>query len=251
MRTWPLALLAAGLLAPAAAALDVGALADLDELERTAQRLLLPGGDVGVGDAVHRAARGPDAPSAGGAGPAPPPALADDARGALLWLLAAGGGAAMAGWRHVHRRNVLDHPGRLAILQLLRRQPGLHLRAIARATGLPAQRAAYHLRMLERLGLVASRSLGGKRCYHEAGLRPEVKRALLDASLAPSPAQQRVLALLAQRPGLSQSEVARQLGMLPGRARWHLRRLAARGALVEARAGKALTYRPASIGPRP
>jgi len=192
------------------------------------------------------------APASGGAGAIPPASPAGNLlRGALVYLLAVGGGlgGALVGWRHLHQRNVLDHPTRMAILALVRAQPGVHLHALARATGLPAQQAAYHLHTLERMGLIASQKVAGRRCYHEASAAGEVRRALLEASRTPGPAAQQVLEFIASNPGASQSEVARQLGMLPGTARWHLRRLAEQGALVEAREGKALTYRPATDSP--
>lgn len=256
-------LLLAGLLfLPPAAAVELVEIPSLDEATRGLERLVVPRGEApSLGEAVQRAVQpatpGPWQPGAsaqGSAGPSPPAPLAEAAgRAALMWLLAAGGGASLVGlgWRHLHRRNVLDHPARLAILQLLRQQPGMHVRAIARATSQPVQQAAYHLRVLERLGLVASQSLAGRKCYHEAGVAPEVRRALLEAAMMPSPSARQVLAFIAAHPGASQSEVARQLGMLPGRARWHLRRLAEQGSLVEARQGKALTYRPRAPSSHP
>lgn len=262
---WVVAL-ASLLLLPSAAAL-AGGWQDLEE--HSLDGIVAPLGEAAsVNDLLRRGVQpggrggAPGSTDSGftpswSAGPAPPAELAA-AAGAdlLLWALAAGSLASTVGlgWRHLHRRNVLDHPARVAILALLRQQPGLHLRAVARATGQPVQRAAYHLDVLERLGLVASQELAGKRCYHEAGIGADVRRALLDAAMQPSPAARDVLAFVAANPGASQSEVARRLGMLPGRARWHLRRLAGQGALVEAREGKALTYRPrppVSTGPRP
>lgn len=256
MRLLPVALIGLALMGPAAAqAPDVldGAVHALE------MHVVSLGGAPSLHDAVEGAVRpaarladdpvlGPSSPMAAqAAGPAAPSQVASAlAADALLWLLAVGGGATAAGlgWRHLHRRNVLDHPARLGILLLLRRSPGLHLRGIARESGLSVQRAAYHLDTLERLGLVASQDLAGKRCYHEAGVAQEVRRALLEAAQLPGPAARDVLAFIATHPGASQSEVARQLGMFPGSARWHLQRLAAQGTLVEAREGKALTYRP-------
>ena len=250
-----LALAAAMVLFPSAPAAAPGDVLDepLRALERHA--VLSRGEAVSIGNVVERVVAGEEPVAQGAAAISPGNAVAGAARAAVLWLLGVGGAASAvaAGWRHVQRRNALDHPTRVALLALIRRQPGLHLRALARATAQPVQRAAYHLQVLERLGLVASQRLGGRRCYHEAGVAPEVRRALLEAAALPGPAARDVLAFIATHPGASQSEVARQLGMLPGRARWHLRRLAAQGALVEAREGKARTYRPPPLnsGPRP
>lgn len=210
----------------------------------------LPGTDPVTG--------GPALLATSGAGPsAGAPSAQAAGSEALLWLLGFGGLATGigVGWRHLHPRNVLDHPTRLGLLALLRAQPGLHLRGVARAAGLPVQRAAYHLDTLERLGLVASQDIGGKRCYFEAGAGAQVRRALQEAALEPGAVARDVLAFIHAHPGANQSEVARELGLLPGRARWHLQRLAAQGRLDEARVGKALTYHPrgpgASTGLRP
>ncbi|HEV8361090.1 MAG TPA: winged helix-turn-helix transcriptional regulator [Candidatus Thermoplasmatota archaeon] len=251
MRAAALLLLLA-LAAPAAAT----PLEDAGEALERASRLRLPPRDASVGEAVRDAVAPPPDPVAPqAAGPLPPPeAVARAGADVLLWALAAGGFAASVGlgWRHLHARNVLDHPQRAAILALIRAQPGLHLRALARATSQPVQQAAYHLRVLERLGYARAQSIGGKKCYFEPGAAPEVRRALLEASLQPGEAAQRVLDVVQRNPGASQSEVARELGILPGAARWHLHRLATQGKLDEAREGRALTYRPrVSSGPRP
>lgn len=256
------------LLAPTVAALDLVEVPPWDEAVHGLGRLVVPlGQPPSLNDAVERSLRpapvvdpvsGWTAPpaQAASAGPAPPAQAAASAGvDLLLWALAFGGAATAVGlgWRHLHARNALEHPTRLAMLALLRAQPGLHLRALARASGLAVQRAAYHLDAMERLGLVASQDIGGKRCYFEAGAGPEVRRALADAALQPGATARDVMAFIAAHPGASQSEVARSLGLLPGSARWHLRRLTEHGSLSEAREGKALTYRPRgpSSGPRP
>jgi DNA-binding transcriptional ArsR family regulator len=243
------ALLAVVVLVPAA-----GALPGLDAAQELVRHVFAPTPGAGVGEVVRETVT-PAPVESQASGPAPPAQIAERAAGdALLWLLAAGGmaGSVALGWRHLHRANVLDHAGRVALLRLLRAQPGLHLRALARATGQPAAQADYHLRVLDRMGLVGSQMLAGRKCYHEAGAAPEVRRALAEQALQPGEAAKRVLAFVLTHPGASQSEVARELGMLPGSARWHLQRLATKGKLEEARAGKALVYRPrVSSGPRP
>jgi predicted transcriptional regulator len=238
---------------PTAQATDLVGVPDLLGGVDALQRLLVPQPDASLGQELRSWARpdpGPGAQSA--APPSPAGEAVGAAQDAVLWLLGALGGVAgvALGWRHLHLRNALDHPGRAAILQLLRRRPGLHLRAVARELGMPVQHANYHLRVLERVGLVKRLEAAGKVCWHEAGTPPEARRALLEAALLPSMAQQQVMAFIATHPGASQSEVARQLGMLQGRARWHLRKLVAQGKLLEQRQGKALVYQPSS-GPRP
>ena len=226
---------------PAAAAL-----APLDDAQEIVRHVFAPTAGPGLGGVAQQAVQPAPLDTQSG-GPALPAAVAARAgAGVQLWVLAAGGmaGSVALGWRHLHRANVLDHAGRVAILRLLRAQPGLHLRALARATGQSAAQVAYHLGVLERMGLVGSQMLGGRKCYHEAGAAPEVRRALQEQALQPSDAAKRVLAFILAHPGASQSEVARELDMLPGSARWHLQRLALQGRLEEARAGKALVYTP-------
>lgn len=242
-------------LLPSALAVDFVEVPPVDDAVRSLQKVALPTPtDMGLGGTLERAVR-PSASTPQSAGPAPPSEAAA-AAGAdlLLWLLAAGGAATTAflGWRHLQQGTLLDNPTRAHILGLLRAHPGLHLRALARGTDLSVAQAAYHLRVMERMGIVRSQRLAGKLCFHEAGAAPEVRRALQEAALQPGDAARRVLAFVADHPGASQSEVARELDMLPGSARHHLQRLTSQGALTETRAGKALTYAPRfNSGPRP
>lgn len=112
---------------------------------------------------------------------------------------------------------LLDNEKRQAVLSQLREEPGLHLRALARAVDMPLSTVAYHVRRLEEAGLIESRSDG-------------LKRRFLPASADPSqgPADDvraRLLAVIQEDPGVTQAEAARRLGVSRQLVHHHLQRL--------------------------
>lgn len=159
-------------------------------------------------------------------------------RGFEAWLLRIIG---FLGWKRVHASNAAAHAARAAILGRVRARPGTHLRALARELDLTPQNAAYHLRRLEALGLVASQRPGRQRRYFPV----EGGRALRDAGLVEAflanTRRKEMLAAVVEAPGIRAADLARRLGLRHGSAHWGLRRLVQRGLVVEDAAGYAPT----------
>lgn len=183
--------------------------------------------------------------AASSAGPAPPSALP----GPAPVLAAAGVGvAALAGlalkllgplYTRLDRAKVVGHPARRALLQLLEREPGVHLEAAQRALGVGAGTLAHHVGILERAGLLRVQRAGRFRRLYPAALNGQA--ALRDAALRP-PRSAALHKLVTEHPGVGLREAARLLGVPASSLQWHVARLEQAG-LVERRAG-ALHPRP-------
>lgn len=184
--------------------------------------------------------------AASSAGPAAPAALP----GPAPVLAAAGVGvAALAGlalkllgplYTRLDRAKVVGHPARRALLQLLEREPGVHLEAAQRALGVGAGTLAHHVGILERAGLLRVQRAGRFRRLYPAALNGQA--ALRDAALRP-PRSAALHKLVTEHPGVGLREAARLLGVPASSLQWHVARLEQAG-LVERRAG-ALHPRPA------
>lgn len=122
------------------------------------------------------------------------------------------------------RGEILEHPARERIYEAITTHPGLTVKALAEHTGSYIGAVAYHLRVLEHAGFVATRSEPAGRRVFPTGVR------LPD----PSPltaTQERILGVLRAGP-LSAKELAATLGTTRQGAHYHLRALEKRG-LVE------------------
>ncbi|HVL49274.1 MAG TPA: MarR family transcriptional regulator [Candidatus Thermoplasmatota archaeon] len=124
------------------------------------------------------------------------------------------------------RDDVTGHKLRAALLEAIKATPGVtftELRARFRAA---SGTLVHHLRTLERHRLVTSRRDGALRRFFVAGTSPAVL-----AATTPSPAQGRILAMLAEGP-LSQREIAERLGITKQGANHHVKTLARRGLIA-------------------
>lgn len=139
-------------------------------------------------------------------------------------------------YTRLQKREVLDHKTRERIHQLIVGQPGIHYSALKDATGLNAGALVHHLRTLERHGLVASRKEGILRRFYPVGAR------LPPAPAVPlTPTQERILALLDERP-LTQREMAQALGITQQGVSYHVKTLERKGKLMLERDGSEWRY---------
>jgi predicted transcriptional regulator len=126
------------------------------------------------------------------------------------------------------------HALRLRLLDIVVRYPGLHLREVARQAEIPASHAQYHLRVLERNGLIAAERQGENLRYYPTKATPvgdvpalgTADRELLQ--LLRRPAAFRVLLHLLSDGPLALSELARRCRVTPSTMAYHLERLRAR-----------------------
>lgn len=121
-------------------------------------------------------------------------------------------------------------PSRRRLLVLLQREPGSSLANAGRLLSISPRSVAYHVRLLERAGIVVVRRNAGKLCLYLNGTAPSREQG---ADAITHPFASRILSELSKGP-LSRPELR---GRIPTAPRttvyWHLRRLIALGWVQE------------------
>ncbi len=125
------------------------------------------------------------------------------------------------------------------ILGAIRTQPGIHYSRIRRDLNLPNGVTAYNLRLLLKEGLIVSVRDGNKRRFYPRGMR--VKHPAASLENIPKGLQNDILNLLEERPGMSQKEMCKALGMSQSLISYHLTALED-GRYVEVVQGKVKRY---------
>lgn len=135
---------------------------------------------------------------------------------------------------------VLGSGVRRRIYGLVQAEPGLSLSEVAQRAGLSWGATVHHLAVLRRSGLVVSLRHGRYRRWFASGAS-EPERRVQVAQLR-NAVSARVADLVAQRPGLSQKQLADALGMTPQAVHWHLARLAQAGLVQRVRDGREVRH---------
>lgn len=143
------------------------------------------------------------------------------------------------------RRDLLRHPVRRRIVDLLAQSPGLNKSRIARELGLQLNAVRYHLRKLEGAGLVVLRRSPRK---HEV-----VSFVKTDARLWDEPRTRvlfggrpgaRVARHIARHPGATVREIAPATGLTPSAVHYHIRTLMAYRLVIRYRLGPVYRHYP-------
>lgn len=127
---------------------------------------------------------------------------------AVVTALLAKGGYLTVLYSRLKGSELLDNPRRRRVYDLIKAKPGIHLRGIAAAAGLGYGTAVFHVRVLERGGLVTHVTLLGYRRHFLSGSMPREEMQGL-AELEGGSAQLIYEAALA-KPGITLVELARR-----------------------------------------
>jgi predicted transcriptional regulator len=162
----------------------------------------------------------------------------------LVWLAIGGGalGFLLATWRtwafplliplytRLERADVATHPTRAAALDAMRAQPGISTAALAGTLATNEGTLLYHLRQLERSELAKSVVIGRDRRWFPAG----APRDALPPAALQERSRRHIVDALRLAPGISQADLARELGLSRPAVHHHLSALREAG-LVEVR----------------
>lgn len=221
---------------------------------------LAPAHDTGVAPPAPVAVASVAPPAA--PAEAAPAALAASVSVVALAAATAAAPAASFGWERLKRlvvlaalytriakENLLDHGSRERLLAAIRDTPGLPVTDLAARTGVPRNTATYHLRRLEREGLVTSSRSGRVRVWFVPGTG--ATRAEAPAYAALRHQTTRAIAMeVAAAPGVDQQALCQRFGLAPSLAHWHADRLVECGLVRKERDGRRVRYYPTEGLPR-
>ncbi len=139
------------------------------------------------------------------------------------WPLGLGGGA-MGLFSRIADEDLLEHPGRQALINHIRDHPGIHFRALQRAVGAGSASVQYHINILLRAGLVHRHEWKGAVGYYAEGSAAVPAHDTLRSETA-----RRVLGQIVTNPGLTAKEIATHLDCDPSLVAYHLRQFQAVG----------------------
>ncbi|MFX1602889.1 MAG: winged helix-turn-helix transcriptional regulator [Promethearchaeota archaeon] len=121
------------------------------------------------------------------------------------------------------RMALLLHPFRRDLYQVLCENPGTYLLELVDMLESPLGTLTWHLRILEREGLVKSIKFAGKRLYYPKMLRSrEAEMAYLTMR---SRTAQGIFAYIVNNPSCYQEQMAETLGVHHDTVRWHVSRM--------------------------
>jgi len=138
------------------------------------------------------------------------------------------------------------HPLRRELYQLVCETPGSYFYEIVSALAAPQGTLSWHLRMLEKDGLIKSAKFGGKRLYFPKMLRSESAEkafAILKNNTAA-----KVFDHIINNPGCYQTEIAETLSIHHDTVRHHITRLAEAHLIEIIRDGRTVRYYPGDLG---
>ena len=144
------------------------------------------------------------------------------------------------------RMALLLHPFRRDLYQVLCENPGTYLLELVDMLESPLGTLTWHLRILEREGLVKSIKFAGKRIYYPKMLRSqEAEMAYLTMR---SDTAQRIFAYIVNNPGSYQEQMAESLGVHHDTIRWHVSRMEKVGLIRVVREGRKKRHHLAELG---
>lgn len=149
---------------------------------------------------------------------------------AIAWLTkGAKGIGALWLFSRLRDDELLAHPVRAQLVQLVEARPGIHHGELARVLERSPGAVEHHVRRLVKAGILSRHASGHYTCYFVANAG---RQAYASAPLLKSAVARSILDQLGGRPGQSMSDVARAAGVTPAAAHYHVERLSDAGLLV-------------------
>jgi len=145
------------------------------------------------------------------------------------------------GIRKIYAKNVLDHPERTAIYELIVKKPGIDRAGIAEELGMNSETLRYHLDLIESFSkIVVVRDHGIVRFYENHGRYSVTERNILKHQWNPTASG--ILSLIQSQPGITQSEIAMQFAITTPTVRWYVQRFEKDGIITARHEGRYTRY---------
>ncbi len=144
------------------------------------------------------------------------------------------------------RLSLLLHPFRKDLYQVLCENPGTYLLELVNLLESPLGTLTWHLRMLQREGLIKSTKFAGKRLYYPKMLRSqEAEMAYLTMR---SETAQQIFTHIVNNPGCYQEQLAEERGVHHDTIRWHVDKMIEAGLVRVEREGRKKKHYLARLG---
>jgi DNA-binding MarR family transcriptional regulator len=143
----------------------------------------------------------------------------------------------MAGFSRIEDDELLKHPLRAQIFQVIQGNPGIHASELGRRMGTGWGTIVHHLDKLEKGRLVAIRKVNNQKCYFESGGKVS-RQDMAVAGAVRGDSANRITSYVAAHPMTSQKALAGDLGISPALTSFHVKKLVGLGVLDKVRHGK-------------
>lgn len=153
------------------------------------------------------------------------------------WGLAGSGVLGAAGFSRINDADLLQHPLRGQIFDVIKTNPGIHASQLAREMDVGWGTITHHLDKLQKGKLVATRKVNNQKCFFEQG--GEISRAdMAIASALKGDTAAGIAGFVGSNPMTSQKTLAEALDISPALASFHVKKLVNLGVLEKFRHGK-------------
>ncbi len=153
------------------------------------------------------------------------------------WGFMGTGMAGIAGFSRINNDELLEHPMRAQIFDVIKTHPGIHASQLAREMEVGWGTITHHLDKLQRGQMVTTRRVNNQKCFFEQG--GDISRADMQiASALKGDTASSIAAFVQAQPMTSQKTMAEALGISPALASFHVKKLVNLGVLDKIRHGK-------------
>jgi predicted transcriptional regulator len=134
-------------------------------------------------------------------------------------------------YTRLKRRAILDNLNRKNIFEHIKANQGVHFKALLRELNFKPGAMSYHLNVLEKGEYIKSIQDGNYRRFYLFGTKSDLKIALTTIQL-------RILSIVNERPGISQSGISKTIGKNRMLVNYHIKILADAGIISLERSGR-------------
>jgi predicted transcriptional regulator len=134
-------------------------------------------------------------------------------------------------YSRLKRRSILDNLNRKNIFELIKKDPGIHFKKILRELNFKPGALSYHLNVLEKEEYIKSIQDGNYRRFYLFGAKSDFKIMLTSIQL-------RILSVVDERPGISQTKISDAIGKNRMIVNYHVKILLDAGILSLEKSGR-------------
>jgi predicted transcriptional regulator len=166
--------------------------------------------------------------------------------GLLAYALMPAKSGALGLFSRIGNQQVLEHPLRQQITDLVAAEPGIHFQELVRRLDAGRGTMEHHLRKLVSANVLTMQVSQGFTCFFPKG---KVDRHMMAAApVLKSEGARQILQAIQANPGVPAQDVAATIGLTPSTVNYHLKRLVASGLVSHARQGRFILLTPTPLG---